>query len=89
MGWDRLPDGQLLSAAEAAGYELLITPDQDIQYQQNVAGMRMAILVLMNNDWRLIRPHVYDIADAVNRIQPAEYIEFAIPFPPRPEDSGG
>ena len=37
-GWDRLENGELLYAAEQAGYDVLVTPDQNIRYQQNLAG---------------------------------------------------
>ena len=89
MGWDRLPDDHLLTIAEATGYELLITPDQDIRYQQNPVGRKIAIIVLMLNDWKLIRPHVDYIANAVNRIKPGDYVEIEIPFAFRQQDRGG
>ena len=82
MGWDLLPDGTVLTMMEEAGYDLLITPDQKIRYQQNLIGRKIAILVLMKNDWSLIRPHVGVINAAVNRIQPGDYIEVDIPMPP-------
>ncbi len=45
-GWDRLSNGDLLKAAENAGFDLFLTTDQRIQYQQNLAGRKIAILVL-------------------------------------------
>ena len=89
MGWDLLSDGALLTIAEEAGYNLLITPDQKIRHQQNLAGRKIAILVLMQNDWRLIRPHVGDVNAAIDRIQPGDYVEIEIPMPPLAECTGG
>ena len=89
MGWDLLPDGTVLTMAEEAGYDLLITPDQRIRYQQNLSGRKIAILVLMKNDWSLIRPHVDDINAAIDRIQPGDYVEIEISMPPLPEYRGG
>lgn len=82
MGWDLLPDGELLTTAEANGYELFITSDQKIRYQQNLAGRRLAILVLMLNNWSAIRWRVDDIVAAVNQMQPGDYLEMEIPYPP-------
>ena len=47
-GWDALSNGELLERAEEAGYEVLITTDQDIQHQQNMSNRRVAVVVLMN-----------------------------------------
>lgn len=56
-GWDRLENGDLLAAAEAAGFEVLITTDQNLAYQQNLAGRMIAIVVLGQGRWSLIRRH--------------------------------
>ena len=89
MGWDLRPDGEVLTLAEAHGYELLISVDQDIQYQQNLTVRQIAILVLKPNDWSLIRPRIDDINAAISRIQPGEYIEVDIPMPPLEPYIGG
>jgi len=49
LGWDRISNGELLRLAEEAGFELLLTTDKRIRYQQNLAGRRVAILVLGNS----------------------------------------
>ena len=48
-GWDTLSNGELLDAAEAAGFELLLTTDKRIRYQQNLARRRISIVVLGNS----------------------------------------
>ena len=88
LGWERPANGLLIARAEESGYELLISVDQGIQYQQNLAARRVAILVLMKNDWSLIRPHTDTINVAINRIQPGDYVEIEIPLPPLPEYTG-
>ena len=75
--------------AEAAGYDLLITTDQKIRYQQNLAGQKIAIIVLMKNNWSLIRQHVDDINAVINGIQPGGYVEIEIAMPPLPEYRDG
>jgi hypothetical protein len=81
-GWGNKKNGELLSAAEADGFEAVITTDQNLKYQQNLAERRMAILVLMTTDWRSIRPHVDIVSAAVEALRPGTYRELA--FPPRP-----
>ncbi len=68
----------MLTRAEEAGYELLITPGQGIKYPQNLAGRKIALIVLMRNDWRVIRLRVDDIIAVINEIQPGDYREIAI-----------
>ena len=80
LGWDRLSKGELLTAAEQAGFALLLTTDKNIRYQQNLAGRTIAILVLGTSQWPVLRLHVQRIADAVNAVTPGSYTEVVIPF---------
>jgi hypothetical protein len=54
-GWERLDNGALLDAAEAAGFELLVTADKNLRYQQNLTGRKIAIVVLGNAQWPVLR----------------------------------
>jgi hypothetical protein len=78
-GWDALDNGELLNAAEAAGFELLVTTDKNIRYQQNLAGRKIAIVVLGKGRWRLIRPMLTQVVVAVNAATPGSYTEVDIP----------
>jgi hypothetical protein len=49
-GWERLKNSPLLSEAEAAGFDLLLTADQNIEHQQNLTGRRLSLVVLGSND---------------------------------------
>ena len=89
LGWHRLSNGLLINRAEAWGYELFISADQTIQYQQNLSARNIAILVLMKNNWGLIRPRIDDIVTAVNRIRPRDYVEIDFPMPPLEPYDGG
>ncbi len=80
QGWSGLKNGALLNAAEDAGFDLFITADQEISYQQNLTGRKMALVVLSTNNWSLIRAHVSRITAAVNAVTPGSYSEVAIPF---------
>jgi hypothetical protein len=81
MGWEQLNNGDLLRAAEKAGFDLLLTTDQRIQYQQNLTGRKIAIVVLSGTTkWSRVRLHCERIAAAVSAAIPGSYAEVFIPF---------
>jgi hypothetical protein len=63
QGWSNLSNGELLKAAEEAGYQLLVTTDQNIRYQQNLRERQMAIVVLLSTSWPRISRHVDEKRD--------------------------
>ena len=79
-GWDRISNGELLKAAEAAGFELLLTTDKRIRYQQNLTNRKIAIVVLGNSKWRIVRLYLDRIALAANAATPGSYAEVDVPF---------
>jgi hypothetical protein len=78
-GWDRLRNGELLDAAEVAGFDVLLTTDKNMRYQQNLAGRKIAIIVLGKQQWRELRLHVQLVVAAVNAAAPGAYVEVDIP----------
>ncbi len=74
MGWSNLENGDLLGAAEGR-FDVFITTDQNLRYQQNLSGRRLAILVLPTTNWMEIRQHAVEITTAVNAVRPGEYRE--------------
>jgi len=82
-GWDRLSNGALLAAAEAARVDVLVTTDRRIRYQQNLAQRRIAIVVLTGTTkWSQVRLHLERIAAVVNAAGPGSYSEIVVPFGP-------
>jgi hypothetical protein len=79
-GWDRSSNGELLTKAEAAGFELLLTTDKKIRYQQNLKGRKIAVVVLGNSAWRIVWMHLDRIASVVKEATPGSYAEVSIPF---------
>jgi len=79
IGWHELKNGELLRQAEDAGYELLLTSDKNMRYQQNLSGRKIAIVVLGNQQWPDVRLHLERIAAAVNAATPGSYAEVEIP----------
>jgi hypothetical protein len=80
QGWDTLKNGDLLTAAEAAGFEILLTTDKNLRYQQNLTDRKIAIIVLGNQQWPQLRPHVQRVVDAITAAVPGSYIEIDIPI---------
>jgi hypothetical protein len=69
----------LLTVAEAAGFEVLVAKDKNLRYQQNLAGRKLAVVVLGKGRWSLIKPHVAQIVAAVNAATPGSFAEVEIP----------
>lgn len=69
LGWAMLTNGALLAIAENAGFDVLITCDQNIQYQQNFTDRKLAVLILSSNHWPSLRPRAAKIATAVDFVQ--------------------
>jgi hypothetical protein len=78
-GWDRLSNGDLLAEAERAEFDVFLTADKNIRYQQNLAGRRIAVVVLSTPRWPVVRLHTSEIAAAVNAATPGSYAEVKIP----------
>ncbi|SRR6266481_1004390 len=77
MGWSNLENGALLAAAEDA-FDLLITTDQQLRYQQNLAGRKLSVLVLMTTSWPRIKDHPPRIIDVLSQIKSGEYHEISL-----------
>jgi len=78
-GWDQLDNGQLLTAAEAAGFEVMVTTDRNLRYQQNLTGRRIAVVVLGRGRWSVIKQHVAKVVAAVGAATPGSYAEVEMP----------
>jgi hypothetical protein len=72
-GWSSLSNGDLLAKAETASYDLFLTTDQNLQYQQNLSGRKVAILVLPTTRWPIIKQHLAEIATAVDSIGSGQF----------------
>ena len=79
-GWDKLTNGNLLAEAERAGFDVLLTADKNMRYQQNLTGRRIALVVLSTPQWPRVRLHPEIIAAAVNACTPGSFAEVDIPY---------
>ena len=78
MDWSNLRNGELLDRAEESGYELLITTDQQLRHQQNLAGRQLAVLVLLSTSWPRIQSRVDEVRNAIGEVHAGDYQEVPI-----------
>ena len=79
-GWDRIANGALIAAAEAAGFDLLLTTDKNLRYQQNLKDRKIAFVVIGNQQWPTLRRYIDRVIAAVNAATPGSFTEVEIPF---------
>ena len=79
QGWSGLANGALLNAAEEGGFDLFITADQEIRYQQNLKGRKIALVVLSSNNWDSVKAHIVGIMASISGATPGSYAEVKIP----------
>jgi hypothetical protein len=79
-GWERLENGALLDAAEAAAFQILVTADKNMRHQQNLTARKIAIVVLGNAQWPVLRRYVDRVVAALNAATPGSYSEVEIPL---------
>ena len=80
LGWDRLRNGELLNAAENEHFQVLLTTDKNLRYQQNLQERTIAIVVIGHAQWPALRPHVQRVVQAVDAAVAGSYIEVDIPY---------
>ena len=77
-GWELLENGELIRLAEENGYEVIVTTDQSIPHQQNLTGMRLAVVILLSTAWPKVRHRTAEIRAAIEKVQPGCCIEVPI-----------
>lgn len=82
-GWSALTNGELLAAAERSGFDVMVTGDNNLRYQQNLSGRALALVVLSNPAWPVVRHGLAFVVDAVNRAVPGSYEDVSFARPPR------
>jgi len=73
MGWAGLKNGELLDVAEAGAFDVLVTGDRTLHYEQNLSVRKIALVSLSAVSWPVIEPHVAKIADAVASSKPGSF----------------
>lgn len=78
MGWSNLENGDLLKAAEGV-FDAFVTTDRNLRYQQNLTGLKLAIVVLSTTSWPSIQANLEQVRATVDALKPGEYREVVIP----------
>ena len=79
----QLENGELLNPAEAAGFDVMITADQNISYQQNLTGRALSLAVLGSNIWPIVQKHRVTIGAKVHEATPGSYDFIEMPLLPK------
>ena len=79
-GWATLANGDLLRAAEESGFDVLVTTDNGLAYQQNLKARRIVVVVITRNKWSLVQRVVRKIVSAVDSAEPASYTIIDVQF---------
>ena len=74
LGWSNLENGDLLREAEGR-FEVFVTTDRNLRYQQNLGGRQLAVLVLPTTNWLEIQRHQSEVVVAVSLMRPGDYRE--------------
>lgn len=77
-GWELLENGELIRKAEAEGYDVIVTTDQSIRYQQNLTGKQLAIVVLLATAWPRVQHRAAEIRQVIEEVGPGELMEVPI-----------
>ncbi len=93
-GWDlRLENGELLKAAQSSGFDVMVTSDQNIRYQQNLKERPLALVVLGSNIWPIVREHRAEILAKIEAATHGSFEFIEMPLPPKrpltPPDTSG
>lgn len=78
LGWSALKNGELLRIAESQGFELLVTTDTNLKYQQNLAGRKIAIVVLLSTSWPRIQKKTKEVVICIATIPEGGFAEIPI-----------
>ena len=78
-GWSQLKNGELLDAAEREGFEVFVTTDTRLRYQQNLAARQIAVVCILSTSWPRIKRVTGSIVDAVAACSPGSYVELPVP----------
>jgi hypothetical protein len=80
QGWSQLENGELLNAAEAAGFEVFITTDKNLRYQQNLSDRKIALIVLSTPSWPRVQRITGEILVSLQTIKLNDYLEIEVPW---------
>jgi hypothetical protein len=85
MRWpDQLENGELLKMAEESGFQVIVTSDQNIRYQQSLTVRTLALVVLGSDIWPVVQKYSEAIMASVDAATPGSFDFIEMPLPPTP-----
>lgn len=75
LGWSSWKNGELLTAAEDHGFEIFVSTDQNLRYQQNLDGRSIGLVILTSTSWPRIKRKIEDVVTAIETLPCGGYIE--------------
>jgi uncharacterized protein (DUF2249 family) len=82
LGWSELENGELLRAAEIAGFAVMVTADKNLASQENLRGIELALVVLSTNNWNILKHNPRPVVDAVDTAKPGSFHVVTLESPP-------
>ena len=79
LGWSTSKNGELLDAAERAGFAVLVTTDLNLRYQQNLGSRRIAVVALSTPSWPRVQKAIEEVVKKIDAAHPGSYSEVDIP----------
>ncbi len=73
LGWEELRNGDLLRAAEHEGFQVMVTADRNLSYQQNLKGRQLSIVILPSGQWRRVQERLPEVVQAVDEATPGSF----------------
>lgn len=74
-GWSDLSNGDLIEVAERNDFEVLVTTDRNLRYQQNLTERTIAIAVVLQSAWPVLKTRADEVSDVISNLGPGEYLE--------------
>jgi hypothetical protein len=72
IGWSGIKNGRLLRLLVDGGYEVFVTADKNLEYQQHLSELPLAIVVLPTNHWKSLQPHQARVLQSFSNLQPGK-----------------
>jgi predicted nuclease of predicted toxin-antitoxin system len=89
LGWQELKNGDLLDEAQDKGFEVMVTADRNLAYQQNLDNRRVAIVVLPSGNWPAVKAQIIEVVQAIDESEPGGFKELKLARRWRPSGSRG
>ena len=78
LGWQELKNGDLLEVAQDRGFDVLVTADRNLAYQQSLKGRTLAIVVLPSGNWPLLKEAVIEVVRAIGESKSGDFKELKL-----------